>query len=308
MHSPRRTAASAASHRTLPRTLATGLLTLSAVVGMSGCAAGTDPEPARTSSPVHPSPSSSSTPSTPSPSGTVDPDRWIDLEQELPTGDLDPHSRQTYEGEPRRLDDVHHQDCLDAFADGQQVPEREGEPDQGVSPWTAAETTVVPEGWKLCSPGALSSFAVPAHFTPEVEMGKGDRVYIRVLDGNGRLIGGLKDVGAGSPSRETGLLRVVDIQRLPSITAHGGETAYLRTLVVQARSGPQLLVDMVSAPFGEDPASLDVWDLAISEEGRRALVWAAVPLASPADADQVIDSRLHEVLQQMVSSFRPVRS
>ncbi|WP_277245571.1 hypothetical protein [Micrococcus terreus] len=238
----------------------------------------------------------------------MDPDRWIDLEQELPAGDLDPQSRQTYEGEPRRLDDVHHQDCLDAFADGQQVPEREGEPDQGVSPWTAAETTVVPEGWKLCSPGALSSFAVPAHFTPEVELGKGDRVYIRVLDGNGRLIGGLKDVGAGSTSRETGLLRVVDIQRLPSITAHGGETAYLRTLVVQARSGPQLLVDMVSAPFGEDPASLDVWDLAISEEGHRALVWAAVPLASPADADQVIDSRLHEVLEQMVSSFRPVRS
>lgn len=242
MHSPRRTAASAAPHRTLPRTLATGLLTLSAVVGMSGCAAGTDPEPVRTSSPVHPSPSPSSTPSTPSPSRTVDPDRWIDLEQELPTGDLDPQSRQTYEGEPRRLDDVHHQDCLDAFADGQQVPEREGEPDQGLSPWTAAETTVVPEGWKLCSPGALSSFAVPADFTPEVELGKGDRVYIRVLDGNGRLIGGLKDVGAGSPSRETGLLRVVDIQRLPSITAHGGETAYLRTLVVQARSGPQLLV------------------------------------------------------------------
>ena len=204
MHSPRRTAASAAPHRTLPRTLATGLLTLSAVVGMSGCAAGTDPEPVRTSSPVHPSPSPSSKPSTPSPSRTADPDRWIDLEQELPTGDLDPQSRQTYEGEPRRLDDVHHQDCLDAFADGQQIPEREGEPDQGVSPWTAAETTVVPEGWKLCSPGALSSFAVPAHFTPEVEMGKGDRVYIRVPDGNGRLIGGLKDVGAATWRRVRG--------------------------------------------------------------------------------------------------------
>ena len=307
MHSPRRAPASAV-RLSLPRAWATGLLALSAVVGMSGCSAGPEPEPVQTTSSAEPTPSSSPTPSSPEPSGTVDPDRWIDLEQELPAGDLDPQSRQTYEGEPRLLDDVHHQDCLDAFADGQQIPEREGEPDQGVSPWTAAETTVVPEGWKLCSPGALSSFAVPAHFTPEVEMGKGDRVYIRVLDGNGRLIGGLKDVGAGSPSRETGLLRVVDIQRLPSITAHGGETAYLRTLVVQARSGPQLLVDMVSAPFGEDPASLDVWDLAISEEGHRALVWAAVPLASPADADQVIDSRLHEVLEQMVSSFRPVRS
>lgn len=307
MHSPRRAPASAV-RLSLPRAWATGLLTLSAVVGMSGCSAGPEPEPVQTTSSAEPTPSSSPTPSSPEPSGTVDPDRWIDLEQELPAGDLDPQSRQTYEGEPRLLDDVHHQDCLDAFADGQQIPEREGEPDQGVSPWTAAETTVVPEGWKLCSPGALSSFAVPADFTPEVELGKGDRVYIRVLDGNGRLIGGLKDVGAGSPSRETGLLRVVDIQRLPSITAHGGETAYLRTLVVQARSGPQLLVDMVSAPFGEDPASLDVWDLAISEEGHRALVWAAVPLASPADADQVIDSRLHEVLEQMVSSFRPVRS
>lgn len=298
MHDPR---------RRLPQTLVTGLVALSAVVGISGCSASAEPEPTATSTPSTPTATPTATPS-PSgavPSGSLDPERQISLDQDLPAGNLDPQSTETYAGEPRVLDEVHHRECLEAFADGAEIPEAEGEPDQGVTPWTVAETTPVPEGWKLCSPGTMSSFAVPADFSVDVEMGKGDRVYIRVLDGDGRLIGGLKDVGAGSPARQTELLRVVDIQRAPTSPAPGGETAYLRNLVVEARSGTQLLVDMVSAPFGEDRASLDVWDLATSTQGHRALVWAAVPLATPEDADRVIDSRLHEVLRQMVGSFRP---
>lgn len=287
--------------RALPQAVATGLLAVSAVVGMTGCTASAEPEPSPTESSARPTPS----PTAPAPAATLDPDRAMDLDQELPETDLDLQSQQSYTGPPRTIADVHHLPCLEALAGDLEIPEQEGEPDQDLTPWSVAETAPVPDGWKLCKPGTFSSFLVPEMFTVEQDEESGDRTYLKIWDADEKFLGGLKEVGAGSPARQVDLLRVVDIQRAPSSPAHGGETAYLRTLVVQTRSGPQLLVDLVSAPFGEDPESLDVWDLAVSDRGHRALVWAAVPLASPEDADRVIGSRMHEVLQQMVGSFRP---
>lgn len=226
----------------------------------------------------------------------------IDLDQELPSEDLE---LGPYDGPPRRIADVNHLSCVEALVGEADVPEMEPGPDEELSLFSQLGAISVSEGWKLCPPQGVASFGVPASFSVEAEPGERSLSTLRIFDADGQRIGGLMDVGSGSDAGETELIKVIEIEEVQSSPSHGGQTAYLRSLVVEGTSGPQLLVDQVSSAAGEDPESLDVWDMAYGGPEGRAQVWAAIPLESAEDADEVADSRMHEVLRQMVGSYSP---
>lgn len=297
---------------------------LSAGLLLTGCASAGDSQASDSTSPTDASTESASATVSPTDSASASPSGSgsgssgsastspsagaIDLEQELPSTNLESRDvYEAYDGPPRKFTDVYHQACLEALFDGQEVPEMEPEPGQGgdltlEAILAGAEVT---EGWKQCPPQAMSHFSVPASFAVEVEANERGVNTLRIFDGNGQRIGGLSDAGSGSDPGQTELVEVLEIEKVTSSPSHDGETAYLRSMVVEGASGPQLLVDQVSAPQGKDPETLEVWDLASGGPTLRTQIWAAIPLESVDDAQQAADSRLHEVLRQMVGSFSP---
>lgn len=301
---------------------AAATLSVSALT-LTGCFDTGDPAPSETASPtntVSPTPSAtpseSSSPSesasqtpTSSPSGSATESSTetpqagaIDLDQELPSEDLEFGH---YDGPPRRLADVHHLPCLEAIAGEGELPEMEPGQEEELSLFSQLSTVSVTEGWRVCTAQGVAYLGVPASFSVEAEPGGNGLSTLRFADADGQRIGGLSDVGSGSDSGQTELVRLLEIETLETSPSHGGETAYLRSLVVETPSGPQLLVDQVSSSAGQDPESLDVWDMAYGGPEGRAQVWAAIPLEAAEDAERVADSRLHEVLRQMVGSYRP---
>lgn len=312
------------------RRLATAALLCAGALTLTGCFDEQDPDPGQSgtpsasastpagtpsgsTSPSGPSEESPSDAASPTTSGPASPTSsgsasetpaagTIDLDQELPAEDLE-FGR--YDGPPRTVADVHHVSCLEALMDGQDVPETEPGEGEELSLLSQLGSISVSEGWKLCPPQGVAYLGVPASFSVEAEPGEYGLSTLRILDADGQRIGGLSDVGSGSDAGDTELVEVLEVEELESSPSHGDETAYLRSLVVEAPSGLQLLVDQVSAPAGEDPESLGVWDMAYAGADARAQVWAAVPLESAEEADQVADSRLHEVLRQMVGSYSP---
>lgn len=305
------------------RTVAAAAALSASALALTGCVDAGDPAPTESASPTDtasptasaissesasPSESVSETPtSSASGSATESPTETpeagaIDLDQELPSEDLEFGH---YDGPPRRIADVNHLSCVEALAGEADVPEMEPGPDEELSLYSQLGDISVTEGWKLCPPQGVASFGVPASFSVEAEPGERSLSTLRIFDADGQRIGGLMDVGSGSDAGETELIKVIEIEEVQPSPSHGDETAYLRSLVVEGTSGPQLLVDQVSSTAGEDPESLDVWDMAYGGPEGRAQVWAAIPLESAEDADEVADSRMHEVLRQMVGSYSP---
>lgn len=277
------------------RTVAAAAALSASALALTGCVDAGDPAPAESASPTDTA--------SPTASATETPEAGaIDLDQELPSEDLEFGH---YDGPPRRIADVNHLSCVEALAGEADVPEMEPGPDEELSLFSQLGAISVSEGWKLCPPEGVASFGVPASFSVEAEPGERSLSTLRIFDADGQRIGGLMDVGSGSDAGETELIKVIEIEEVQSSPSHGDETAYLRSLVVEGTSGPQLLVDQVSSAAGEDPESLDVWDMAYGGPEGRAQVWAAIPLDSAEDADEVADSRMHEVLRQMVGSYSP---
>lgn len=256
---------------------------LSAGLLLTGCASAGDSQASDSTSPTDASTESASATVSPTDSASASPSGSgsgssgsastspsagaIDLEQELPSTNLESRDvYEAYDGPPRKFTDVYHQACLEALFDGQEVPEMEPEPGQGgdltlEAILAGAEVT---EGWKQCPPQAMSHFSVPASFAVEVEANERGVNTLRIFDGNGQRIGGLSDAGSGSDSGQTELVEVLEIEKVTSSPSHDGETAYLRSMVVEGASGPQLLVDQVSAPRGRirRPSRCGIWRLA----------------------------------------------
>jgi hypothetical protein len=212
-----------------------------------------------------------------------------------------------YEGEPRRLEDIFHLECLHAL-DGADLPEREdADVDEGEKPvWSVHSRQALTEGWKACPTRMYEQIAIPAVFTVQAEtaQGGGSISRLSITDSDGQVLGGFQDNVTGSAPARTELVEVLGITELPPVPSTEGEIRYLRTLVVDTRSGPQLLIDQVSAPAQADPASLKAWDLAAGGD-RRALVYASIRLDTPDDGRQMATSDLAVVLRSMVDSFVP---
>lgn len=226
----------------------------------------------------------------------------MQLDQKLPEQDLAVTAG--YKGKPRLISDIHHLPCMQAVAGDTKLPEREDAQSGDMTPWGMTTNAQITPGWKFCKPGYFDNFAVPSSFSVDAQVKgpQGAFPTMTILDSNGVKIGGLRPAPQGEGAGDTKLLQVIDVKKLPATTAYNGEEVYLRTLVVQATSGPQLLIDQVSAKPGEDPKTLKVWDLSYGPNGTQ--VWAAVPLESADQAQTVLDSRLYQVLKQMVGSFQ----
>lgn len=212
--------------------------------------------------------------------------------------------RTAHEGEPRRLQDIFHMACLHVL-DGEDLPEREGgELMEGQKPvWRVQSTESLTEGWKTCPTQMYEQIAVPAAFRVEAEPGEWGVDRLRIYDATGELIGGFANDVTASVSEDTELVEVYQISELEEHPAADGEARYLRTLLVDAGSGPQVLIDQVSAPPGVDPASLEVWDLAAG--GHRDLVYAHIRLDTLEQGAETAESHLVAVLRTMVGSFNP---
>lgn len=218
---------------------------------------------------------------------------------DLPSADLEVTG---YEGEPRRLEDIYHLECIHAL-DGENVPDREdAEVARDEKPvWSVMNTQALTRGWKSCPTQMYGTIAIPEAFTVEAAPGGGSIERLRIFDAAGRQVGGvgIKTTAAAPDGAE--VVDVLEVSEARSSPAYGEEIPYLRTLVVQTESGYQLMVDLVSAPAGADPQTLEVWDLAVG--GTRDLAYASIPLDSPEDADAAADSDLHAVLRSMVGSY-----
>lgn len=218
---------------------------------------------------------------------------------DLPSADLEVTG---YEGEPRRLEDIYHLECIHAL-DGENVPDREdAEVARDEKPvWSVMNTQALTRGWKSCPTQMYGTIAIPEAFTVEAAPGGGSIERLRIFDAAGRQVGGvgIKTTAAAPDGAE--VVEVLEVSEARSSPAYGEEIPYLRTLVVQTESGYQLMVDLVSAPAGADPQTLEVWDLAVG--GTRDLAYASIPLDSPEDADAAADSDLHAVLRSMVGSY-----
>lgn len=207
-----------------------------------------------------------------------------------------------YEGEPRRLEDIYHMECIHAL-DGEDVPDWD---DAAVARdekpvWSVQRIQALTEGWKNCPTQMYGSIAIPSVFSVEASPGGGSIERLRIVDAAGRQVGGVGiRVTAAAPDGAE-VVEVVEVSEARSSPAYGEEIPYLRSLVVQTGSGYQLLVDLVSAPAGADPQTLEVWDLAVGST--RDLAYASIPLDSPEDADAAADSDLHAVLRSMVGSY-----
>lgn len=222
-----------------------------------------------------------------------------DAAGDLPSADLEVTG---YEGEPRRLEDIYHLECIHAL-DGENVPDREdAEVARDEKPvWSVMNTQALTRGWKSCPTQMYGTIAIPEAFTVEAAPGGGSIERLRIFDAAGRQVGGvgIKTTAAAPDGAE--VVEVLEVSEARSSPAYGEEIPYLRTLVVQTESGYQLMVDLVSAPAGADPQTLEVWDLAVG--GTRDLAYASIPLDSPEDADAAADSDLHAVLRSMVGSY-----
>lgn len=228
-------------------------------------------------------------------------------QQDLPEVPL---TTRTYEGEPRPTGQVYQLDCLEALAGGEEVSATEGtgqdeNGDLDPRPWSLQVATARTEGWVYCPTEMMGGLSVPASFGVEAT-GDGEAIEsLQFTAPDGERIGGFRpEVPGGAPS-QAAITEVLDVTEQPDYAGAGDETAYLRSLVVEAASGTQLLVDLVSVPEGADPASVDAWDLGVYGGTQRASVYGFIPLDSEADIAAARDSRLHEVLREMVSSYHP---
>lgn len=215
-----------------------------------------------------------------------------------------------YTGEPRPVDEVYHLACLEALAEGEEVPATEGtgEDENGeleVTPWSLQSGQTLTEGWKYCPTEMMGGLYIPASFEVSADGGEGQVSGLRIADSTGQPVGGLRtDVTGGAPEGAE-VVEVLEIESQPDFVGAGDETVYLRSLVVEAESGAQLMVDMVSAPEGADPESLDVWDLAVFDNEQRDVVYGTIPLESADAAQDAAESELHAVLRAMVGSYHP---
>lgn len=213
----------------------------------------------------------------------------------------------SYQGEPRRLADIFHLPCLHAL-DGTDLPEREdAELNEGEKPvWVVHRRQALTAGWKACPTRMYEQIVIPAAFTVQAETAEGGGTISRlsITDSDGQVLGGFQDNVTGSAPASTELVEVLEITELPTVPSTEGEIRYLRTLVVDAQSGPQVLIDQVSTPPKADPASLKAWDLAAGGD-HRTLVYASIHLDTPDDGQQVASSDLADVLRSMVGSFVP---
>lgn len=290
------------SVRTTTARVGAGVAGLALTLVLAGCVdrdGEPTPEPSRT---VTATATPSGTPSATA-DGSTEPEPSPDPADpagDLPSPDLEVTG---YEGEPRRLEDIYHLECIHSL-DGKDVPDMEdAEVPQGKKPvWSVQRTQALTEGWKNCPTQMYGSIAIPEVFTVEASPGGGSIERLRIVDAAGRQVGGVGlDTTAAAPDGAE-VIEVVEVSEARSSPAYGEEIPYLRTLVVQTASGYQLLVDLVSAPAGEDPQTLEVWDLAAGGT-TRDLVYASIPLDSPEDADAAADSDLHAVLRSMVGSY-----
>lgn len=256
--------------------LAVGLLTL------TGCAGGTGASDA---------PSAEPTPTDPE-TGTM----------ALPATPLRIESG--YDGPPRTIADLHHMACLEAISGGEEIPEKEQHSTQeGITAWSVMEQYTISEGWKYCKPGVFDVFAVPSSFVVTAEPAEPGYPTIRIQDAEGQRLGGLQQVPAGHGAGSTELVEVLEIEKLPESPAYQGQDLYQRTLVVEGGSGLQLMIDLVTAGEGEDPESLEVWDVDYGPEGKATQLWAVMPLDSAEQASGAMQTQLYEVLYEMVGSF-----
>jgi hypothetical protein len=221
---------------------------------------------------------------------------------ELPSPDLE---MTDHEGEPRRLEDVYHLECIHAL-DGEDVPETtDAQVAEGEKPvWSVMHIQSLTEGWKSCPTQMYGTIAIPAAFSVEATPGGGSIERLRIFDADGRQVGGVGRDAAGVAPEGAEVVQLLGTRSGDSLYSpvYGDEVPYLRSMVVRTGSGYQLLIDLVSAPEGVDPRSLEVWDLAAGGEDRD-LVYASIPLASLADASEAADSELHAVLESMVGSY-----
>ncbi|MDI3329174.1 MAG: hypothetical protein QJR09_00360 [Micrococcus sp.] len=222
------------------------------------------------------------------------------------TGDLPSPDLETaeYDGEPRRLEDVYHLECIHAL-DGEDVPENtDAEVAEGTKPvWSVMHTQALTDGWKNCPTRMYGTIAIPAAFSVETTPGGGTIDRLRIFDAQGRQVGGVGVDVTGAAPEGAEVIEVVEVTEDDFSPSYGGEVPYLRSLVVKTGSGYQLMVDLVSAPEGTDPETLEVWDLAAYGGASRELVYASIPLDSPEDADEAAASELHAVLRAMVGSY-----
>ena len=165
------------------------------------------------------------------------------------------------------------------------------------------EQYTISEGWKYCKPGVFDVFAVPSSFVVTAEPAEPGYPTIRIQDAEGQRLGGLQQVPAGHGAGSTELVEVLEIEKLPESPAYQGQDLYQRTLVVEGGSGLQLMIDLVTAGEGEDPESLEVWDVDYGPEGKATQVWAVMPLDSAEQASGAMQTQLYEVLYEMVGSF-----
>jgi hypothetical protein len=221
----------------------------------------------------------------------------------LPSADL---KFGPYTGTPRRLQDIFHLECIHAL-DGENLPEREdAELAPGRKPvWSVHHQQKLTQGWKVCPTRMYEQLAIPAAFTVQAQAGDGSHISrLRITDGAGQVVGGFQDDVTDRAPASARLVKALEITELPWTPATDGEVRYLRTLLVQTGTGPQLLIDQVSAPAGTNPASLKVWDLAAGA-GQRDQIYASVRLASVGAAEQTAESDLAAVLRSMAGSYTP---
>jgi hypothetical protein len=291
-----RTSATRTVHRRQSARAGAGVAGLSLALLLTGCFdRGGEPTPEPSQSlPVTASPSGT-------PTGTGSATAPASEAGDLPSPDLEVTG---YEGEPRRLEDVYHVECIHAL-DGEDVPETtDAQVAEGEKPvWSVMHTQALTEGWKNCPLQMYGTIAIPAAFGIEASPGGGSIERLRIFDATGRQVGGVGRDAAGAAPEGAEVVEVLEVTEAAPSPIYGEEVPYLRSLVVKTGSGHQLMVDLVSAARGEDPETLEVWDLAASGGSTRDLVYASIPLDSPEDAEEASDSDLHGVLRSMVGSY-----
>lgn len=299
------------------RRLGLSMAGVALTVALAGCGtAGDDPSasaPATTAAPGDGSseaPTAAPSSSASSASGTADPggtDGGSETPADLPSTPLETTE---YTGEPRPTQEVYHLACLEPLADGEPIPETEGtgQDENGelqVTPWSLQSGQALTEGWAFCPTELMGGMAIPTSFQVTADGGEGQVSGLMIADSTGQTIGGLRrDVSDDAPEGAD-VVEVLEIEEQPDYAAAGDETVYLRSLVVGAESGMQLMVDMVSAPEGADPESLEVWDLGVYGGTSRDVVYGTIALESADAAQEAAASDLHAVLREMVGSYHP---
>ncbi|MFC7402952.1 hypothetical protein [Citricoccus sp. GCM10030269] len=281
---------------------ALGAAAMAGVIALAGC--GTSSPENSSTLPIGSGPTSAS--STSSASSERSPES-PSAAQDLPSPDL---QRTAYDGEPRPTEEIYHLPCLEALAGDDEVPPTEGtgeneDGDLELTPWSILANEALTEGWKYCPTETQGGLAVPASFevTPDGE--NGSITGLSIADATGEQVGGFRADVPGGPPEGAEVVEVLEVTEQPDFTGAGDETVYLRSLVVEANSGAQVMVDLVSAPEGADPESLTVWDLAIHDGTERVVIYGTIPLDSAKDAPDAADSELHRVLRAMVGSYQP---